>query len=221
MLHQLTSWEDNGYNDSDFYVSVWDDEAREVRAIEVGSTRYASCGTVQCGTPIKSPDALADALQWLAGHIYERIAAAELLDVLEPQDAPLGAFLTTLRPIKPRNAAIIPAGTTGKVFWCGAYGQFYAKGYNRPCRGNRRVGLRLENGDSVYVALSACRLADEPLSVEDLASRAWDLAQNCGFSAATGVKCAWDSENYALALYQQVYAEQIARERAESWARVA
>ena len=220
MLHKLTEWEDNGYDDSDFYISVWDDEAGAVRQIEVGSTRYAGGGAPVDARPVADPVVLDAALRWLAGAIFGQLRSAEDRDVLEPQDAPIGTILRTVRLVRPRNAAPVPVGTVGEVFWCGAFGQFYAKGYNRPCRENRRVGLRLADGSSVYVALNACRLDVEPLSDADLMSRSWDLAQNCGFSHAVGCK-AWDSKNYAADLYQRVHAADIAREIAESWARVA
>ena len=111
-----------------------------------------------------------------------------------------------LRPAKHKGAPI-PEGTVGEVFWSGAYGQFFRKGYNRPGRSNTRVGLNFADGSSAYVALSACRLNREPDDDEELGSCARELAQNCAFSRITGEKHAWDSENYALALYQRTYCE--------------
>ena len=86
MLHRLTEWEDNGYNDSDFWVSVYDDETNAVRAVLQGSTRFAGFdgGGPDIGQPISSLAILQKALHVLAEHIYTVIRAAEYREVLEP-----------------------------------------------------------------------------------------------------------------------------------------
>lgn len=204
MLHRLTEWEDNGYNDSDFWVSVYDDEKNAVRAVLKGSTRFAGYhdGGPDIGKPIANLAVLQKALRVLADHIYSVIRAAEYRDVLEPSTAEKGTILRLLRSVK-HKGALIAEGTVGELFWIGAYGHFYRNGYNRPDRENTRVGLTLADGSSAYVALSACRLNREPHDDEQLRVRAWDLAQNCSFSQMTGEKCAWNSENYALTLLQR------------------
>jgi hypothetical protein len=204
MLHRLTEWEDNGYHDSDFWVSVYDDEKNAVRAVLKGTTRFACSGGggPDIGQPISNPVILQNALRLLSDHIYTVIRAAEYRDTLEPSKAEKGTILRLLRSVK-HKGALIANGTVGEVFWCGAFGHFYRKGYNRPDRDNTRVGLNLSDGSSAYVALSACRLNREPDDDEKLRIRAWELAQNCSFSMMTGEKCAWDSDNYALALLER------------------
>jgi hypothetical protein len=205
MLHRLTSWEDNGYDDSDFFVSVFDDETNQIRAVMSGSTRfegYAPGQSPDIGTPISDPAILDRALQVLKDFIYKAIKAAEYRDVLEPSKVASGTRLRLLRDVKHKGVKLL-AGTSGKAFWQGAFGQFFSKGYNRPDRSNTRAGVTLDDGSTAYVALSACRLDREPLTDEVLQLRAWDLAQYCGFSAATPEKHAWDSDNYALALYEK------------------
>lgn len=208
MLHKLTSWEDNGYHDSYFYVSVWDDEARTVRAIETGSTAYSG-GNSECSyPPISDVNALRDAITWLADYIYNVIRPQEHADVLEPQAAELRADYRLTRAVKHKGEKY-ESGLVGRAFWSGAYGQFYRNGYNRPNRANTRVGLELTDGRKVFVALSALRCNREPLSDTELRSRAWNLAQNCQFSRATKEKHAWDSANYALSLYQRTIAREM------------
>lgn len=206
MLHRLTSWEDNGCNDSDFWVSVYDDQKDEVRAVLQGTTRFAgySDGGPDIARPISDPEVLQKALRLLTEFIFTAIQAAETRDVMEPSKIEKGTSLRLVRPVK-HKGAVIAAGTTGKLFWSGAFGQFYDKGYNRPDRTNTRVGLTLKDGSSVYVALAACRLDREPADDDQLRVRAQELTQNCSFSQMTGEKCAWDSENHARALYERTY----------------
>jgi hypothetical protein len=208
MLHRLTEWEDNGYNDSDFWVSVYDDAANEVHAVLKGSTRFAgySDGGPDLGLPISDPAILQKALRVLTDHIYTTIRAAEYRDILEVSVAEKGTNLRLLRPVK-HKGTLVPEGTVGEVFWSGSFGQFFRKGYNRPGRENTRVGLNLVDGTSAYVALSACRLNREPDDDDALGICAWKIAQGCSFSRMTGEKHAWDSENYARTLYERTYCQ--------------
>ena len=200
MEFTLTDWEQNGYHDSYFYVSVWNTETRTLRAMEYGSTAYG--GGAETPPVISDPAVLQDAIAWLAEYIFGVIRKAEHADVMEPQAAPKYADMRLVRNVKHKGETLA-AGLEGRVFWAGAYGQFYRNSYNRPCRGNTRVGLELTDGRKVFVGLNALRLAREPMSDAELRQRAADLALHCGFSQATGVKCAWDSRNYALELLKK------------------
>ena len=74
MLHRLTEWEDNGPQDSDFWVPVYDDEVNEVRGLLSGSTRFASYASghgPDLGTPISNPAILERALELLRDHIFQ------------------------------------------------------------------------------------------------------------------------------------------------------
>jgi hypothetical protein len=214
MLHRLTEWEDNGTQDSDFWVSVYNDETNEVEAVLSGSTRFAGYAAGQgpdLGTPISDPAILQKALRVLADHIYKMLRDAEDRNVMEPVAVERGTMVRLLRDCK-HKGDVTREGTVGRVFWSGAFGQFFRNGYNRPGRENTRVGINLEDGKAVYVALSACRLNREPDDDEELGICAWELAQNCQFSRMTGKKHAWDSENYAQALYARTYAEKTGTE---------
>ncbi|WP_130425422.1 hypothetical protein [Edaphobacter modestus] len=186
-------------------MSVFDDESNQIRGIMSGSTRFAGYAPghgPDLGHPISDLAILQRALQALKNFIFTAIRAAEYSDVLEPSKVERGTKLRLLRNCKHKGLTI-PVGTAGVVFWSAAYGKFYDKGYNRPGRDNTRVGLTLADGSTAYIALSACRLDREPDTDTVLQDRAWELAQNCQFSKATGEKHAWDSENFALALYQK------------------
>lgn len=200
MMHKLCSWEDNGYHDSYFYEAVWNDETCQVEGVQTGSTAYA--GGIGGYPAIKDENMLMQAITWLSEHIYKRIREAEYRDVLEPNEAPHGAEMQLLRDVKYKGT-VIPKGTWGDVFWSQAYGQFFRKGYNRPGRGNIRVGLRLPDGERVFVALSACRLKREPMTDAELHQRAVELAKHCGFGTACGMK-AWESDNPARELYTRM-----------------
>ncbi len=203
-LHSLCSWEDNGYHDSYFYDAVWNDETNAVERVSTGATAWA--GGITQIPAVKDVRIVLQALDWLANHIYGAIRDAEYRDVLEPQAAPHGTELELIRDVK-HKGAVIKAGTWGDVFWSEAYGTFYRNGYNKPCRENIRVGLRLPDGSKAFVALKACKLKREPMSDAELLERATRLAEDCKFGAAVGMK-AWESSNAARALYESWKREQ-------------
>lgn len=205
MKHALCSWEDNGYHDSYFYQAVWNDETNQVESHMEGATAFAGGHSYPA---ITDSDMLMQAITWLSEHIYTRIREAEYRDVLEPNAAPHGMELRLLRDVR-HNGTVIPAGTWGDVFWSGAYGKFYRNGYNKPCRTNIRVGLRLPDGNKIFVALSACRLHREPLSDAELHRRAVELSKHCGFGTACGMK-AWESRNPARELYERITKQTVA-----------
>ena len=41
----ISLWERNGYNDSDFYASVWDEETKSIKEYEYDTTRFAGGGS--------------------------------------------------------------------------------------------------------------------------------------------------------------------------------
>jgi hypothetical protein len=92
---------------------------------------------------------------------------------------------------------VLQPGTVGTVVDCNAYGKFYAKGYNQPCRENRQCKVKLANGDVVSIPLKKLGLNRTPKSEEciraiaDLKSRVYHFAE------LTGKKFAWYTRNYA------------------------
>lgn len=52
-LYKLTEWEHNGYDDSDWYAVVYDDEKDELDRVLTGTTRFADA--LHCGPKMFSP----------------------------------------------------------------------------------------------------------------------------------------------------------------------
>lgn len=90
------------------------------------------------------------------------------------------------------------SGESGEVIWCGAFGQFYSNGYNKPSRFNRRVGVKLEDGRVVFCPLEKLRYDREPKSDSELESTAERLSYDAQFGKALHPKHAWDTTNHAF-----------------------
>jgi hypothetical protein len=199
MKYRLCDWEENGYHDSYGYIAYWNDETNQVEKTEYWATAYGGGMSLDSFTVPPTIEVVMSAVEWLKGHIYAQIRAAEHRDVLEPNSAKDREDMVLLRDVKHKGVKYA-AGTCGRVFWSGAYGKFYRNGYNRPCRSNIRVGLELTSGERIYVALSALRYAKEPMSDSELMARAGKLALDCQFGKALSGKHAWDAKNWAAEL---------------------
>jgi hypothetical protein len=162
----VARYEDNGYHDSYFYATVWNPITKTIRDIMEGATAFAGGCSVDA-PPLKDAPAKIKAafMKWACHRAAEMVVAADLKYVMEPDKVVSGDKLMLLRDVRPKKTPLIPKGATGEVFWSGAFGTFYSNGYNKPGRSNTRVGLILENGDRVYVALSSCR---RNLEIKDL-----------------------------------------------------
>lgn len=194
--YYLCDWEENGYHDSYFQVALWNEATQAVERVEYGATAYGGGWDYRAETSYPTLAVVNKACAWLSEYIYRQIYAAEQRDVFEPEAVRNGEELILTRDARNKGVKIA-AGTQGRVFWSGAYGQFYRNGYNRPGRANTRVGLELANGQRVFVALSACKRAKQPLSDAELKERADRLSLDCQFGKALSAKHAWDSYNWA------------------------
>jgi hypothetical protein len=198
---KLCEWEENGYDDSDGYVAFYNDETGTVGREETWSTRYARSEN----PPIfESPtrEVVEKACAWLSNEIFGQLRAAEHKDVLEP-NVVIGdrvKFLKsgTFKDKKANREVAFEAGEAGEVIWMGHFGTFYRNGYRQPGRHNGRIGVRLEDGRVVFVAMGKVRKAREPMSDAELHKRADRLALDCQFGKALSVKHAWDTFNWAL-----------------------
>lgn len=124
----LATGEHNGYDDSDFYAVVWDDEQGAPREVTYASTRgwtYNNSATVDAD----------DATRAKYDAYRERQRAS-----LEAVTVRVGK---TVRVARGRS---VPVGTTGKVFWYGPGRKRYA--YDR--NPGYRVGLRTEDGEKFF-----------------------------------------------------------------------
>jgi hypothetical protein len=198
MKHALLDYERNGYDDSDFLAVYFNSETNQIEQSEIGSTRYAggiNFGDITIHKGGCPADILELARQALAIHIFNVIKAAELRDVLEPQNAKHGDMMRVLRDSRKGAKNQFKAGDTGDVFWVGAFGTFYKNGFKQPGRSNRSIGLRRLDGTRFFVPLSACRMDREPLTDAELTERAEELSRHYNFGAAVG-GYTWASNYY-------------------------
>ena len=193
----LCEWEANGYHDSYFYGIAFDTTTSEIVSVSLGATAYGGGADAVSHGPITPAIALAVRTAIRDRYIAE-YRTAEVMDIETPADASNGQRLSLIRNVRHRGEKYL-AGTEGTVFYCHAFGTFYRNGYNRPCRGNRRVGLRLDDGSSIYVALSACKRVEAPLTDDALMDNAERVARNAGaVKGLTGCR-AWLSSDYISA----------------------
>lgn len=126
--------ERNGYHDSDFFATVWDEEQGCVRTIEDGTTRaYAPSKYSRADA---TEEVVAKARAWWSKEIGPKQAYA----TLKGQRAFIDVGCT-VEVIKGRK---LPKGTTGQVVWKGR-DSFNPRAY--------RIGIRLANGTRVFVAM--------------------------------------------------------------------
>jgi hypothetical protein len=130
----LSVREYNGYHDSDFYATIWDDEQGCVREIEDGTTRlYAPS---KYGRPDASDEVIAKARAWWAAKVGPKMAYSVLMG--------RRAFIDVGAEVEVIKGRKVSKGTTGEVVWKGADG--FKKGAYRIC-------IRLLDGTRVYTAM--------------------------------------------------------------------
>jgi hypothetical protein len=174
-----TEWEHNGYDDSDFFIPSWDGE-QIVQHLSF-STRFAGGFT-------KPPEATDEqrlaARAWHKEALREAILKSEGYRVLEPGASAMehGLRLRLLKDhtFQDKKSGGTPVeareGDVGEVFWHGAFGTFYRKGYNQPNRENTRVGLRLRDGQRIFIPLNKLRLDEEPMTESEAEEKAEELS---------------------------------------------
>ena len=242
--YKLCEWEINGRDDSDFMMSIYNDETDKIETVCVGSTRYA--GGFDYGNSIMpTAEVVEKARLVLVEYMFQALRSAEHRDVLTPDDVALETRVSLLEPhknqtfktspcvkcngsgswvnpknpsdsrecfscngygelqgekIKDANGKLVwdkfPAGLSGVVKYCGAYGTFYRTGYNQPGRGNRTVKFVTDEGKMVKAPLSKLRLAKEPMTDEVLRQRAESLSHGLHFGAMHP-RFTWYDKNYA------------------------
>lgn len=127
----LETGEENGYNDSDFYAIVWNDEKGCTERVTYASTRgwtYPNGASVDA-----TPEVVAKWEKWSADRQEARRVAQVEKEAATPSHG------KTVQVVKGRK---IPIGTKGEVCWAGK------------CQysGNLRVGIRLTSGEKVFTA---------------------------------------------------------------------
>lgn len=130
----LFTREYNGYHDSDFYATVWDDEQGCVREIEDGTTRlYAPSKYSRADA---SEEVRAKARAWWAAKVGPKLAYAHLMGQR--------AFIDVGCEVEVIKGRKVSKGTKGEVVW---------KGADSFKRGAYRIGMRLMDGTRVYTAM--------------------------------------------------------------------
>ena len=200
MKYYVCNWEDNGYHDSYFYGACWDTESKSLETHSEGATAYAGGWSkpADITTINNAPGSVYNEFkEHCINTAAKMIFEANKRDINEPDSVNNGDRVVTIRRVKPRKSPAIEVGTKGTVFWQKAYGQFYRNGYNRPNRSNTRLGIKADSGDTIWIALNACKLDKEVEPLESIVSRLRKSWNNKNFSVQPLVPCkAWLSESY-------------------------
>lgn len=198
MRYLVAEWERNGYHDSDFLMAVWDTDKKKMESIEYGSTSHCGWTRPNYDHMNKADEAIQNEFRaWAIETASQIIHDGVVTEASEPNKVQIGDELITIRKTKKKDSTVIEAGIAGRVFWQGAYGSFYAKGYNKPDRTNTRVGLELQDGSKVFVALNACKrnVVIEP--IEEVTKRMTNLMEDGRFNIGALTTCtAWLSNEY-------------------------
>jgi hypothetical protein len=141
----------NGYDDSDFYARVWNDETGTVDRVTYASTRgwtYPNGAAVDATDEVK---AKYDA--FVAKELAEARAAAAAREAAMPAK---GKKAKTVRNVRGKNA--VEAGVTGTIFWVGE-DKFSKSYYGAPVK--LRVGFEADDGRKVFLASNAVEVVQE------------------------------------------------------------
>lgn len=133
----LSTWEVNGYDDSDFYALVWSEERGAPERVMYASTRgwtYPNSATVDA-----TPETVA---KWEAYEERFRLAREERRAATERAQPRKGRTATVVKGRK------VPLGTTGVIIWVGA-GQY-----------GERVGIKDAAGTVHWTASSNVKVAE-------------------------------------------------------------
>ena len=128
----------NGYHDSDFYATVWDDEAGCVREIFDGTTRFAAPSKYSRADA--SPEVLAKARDWWSTEIGPKRAKETLLSRANAIE--VGSVIKVVKGRK------IAKDTVGDVVWKGE-DRFASNRYTKAYR----IGIKVD-GKTLFTSMS-------------------------------------------------------------------
>jgi len=135
--------EANHYNDSDFYMTVFDEEKDCFKEIEYATTRAWTYPAM--GSNVDATDELKERYAKVQAAI-----AAHYKKLREEAEAKRPAKGKRVRVVKGRKHV----GKEGKVFWQGAnqFRTYYKNGYNKPSDDcNQRLGIQQDDGTKFFV----------------------------------------------------------------------
>ncbi len=129
----LSTYERNGYDDSDWYAICWDEEQQKVVHVEYDTTRCGGYGTAEI-------DATPETLRKV--YRYYKSNAKSIFDTrinpLQAKKIQVGEEVVVVRGRK------IPKGTVGKCFWLGTCYNPYSR------KDERRAGIEAD-GERFFV----------------------------------------------------------------------
>lgn len=163
--YYMGDYEKNGYHDSYFSVVFWNDNTGEIITTEYAATAYGGGWDWQKELIRGFPAAV---LARLNAHRYALTLASltgqekDRVLVPTPEEMPFASTVRLLKSSRKGCATPYTAGEIGEVFGHYWFGTFYGNGYNTRGRSNGRAGLRMADGRMVYVAMTVCRLNEEP-----------------------------------------------------------
>jgi hypothetical protein len=143
--HVLADREINGYDDSDFYALVWNDEKGAPERVTYASTRG---WTYPNGCSVDATDEVKAKYKAYCDEIAAADAAARA--AREAAKPAKGKKAKTVRNVRGKNK--IEAGVTGTIFWVGV-DRFSRSYYGAPA--TMRVGFEADDGRKVFVAENA------------------------------------------------------------------
>lgn len=123
----LSTYERNGYDDSDFYAVCWDNESEKVVEVLYDTTR---CGGYGSATIDAGEDVLKKVYRY-----YKKLYTDFFDEVFNQKKAKEIFKGDTVVVVRGRK---VPKGTVGKVFWIGDKYNIYSKKYER------RIGIEVD-----------------------------------------------------------------------------
>lgn len=169
----LETRERNGYDDSDFYARVWDEETGTVKDVEYATTRgwtYGNYAEVDATDEVKAK----------ANAFYAKLALEALKDKAATA-ARTPAVGKTVKVVKGRK---VPLGTVGEVFFYGEGAYFGPRPQFRSgawsTKGAMRVGLKTPTGARFFTAASNVEVLDP----EEYLPALEDLERQATYSGA-------------------------------------
>lgn len=175
----LAITENNGYNDSDFFAIVWDEEEQCIKSISDGTTRFAAPPKYHRADASEEVRAKAD--NWLRTVYLPPLAKKSLIK--QRTSLETLQFGEQVAIVKGRK---YPIGTKGEVF--GVYANQFYRDYSRKGWSvkikrfdpkSKNVGIRLPDGSRIFTSLANVeRLSTAVPTQEEISGEANRLASH-------------------------------------------
>lgn len=165
----LQTWENNGYDDSDFVAAVWSDEKQAVTTVTYGTTR---AWTYHNNAVVDATDDVRDkARKFIADKAYERNVNHAERDHENPTVGKTVRSLTTRGKNKNAVGTVVARETN-------PYGTYYKNGYNRAdAIYNQRVSVQIW-GEFVNNEIVEFDTGDERMRIAWLAADKVEVIDN-------------------------------------------